>query len=109
MRGFVPGFVLGCATIAGCASIFPYRYYNTQMPPECYDQGRLLGKLGPEGWPDLSLADCKPDPEPSPGSSIVPKRQKCTTLLDDDFYSLKADDEKCHEQLKMCQNPEPMP
>lgn len=109
MRGFLPGFILGALSIAGCAAVFPYRYYATQMPGECYDEGKLLGKLGAQGWPDRELKECKPDPEPSPGASpgIEVKRLKCITMIDDDFYALKDDDLKCHEALQTCQQGQP--
>lgn len=118
-RGFLPGFILGLLTIAGCATVFPWRYYNSNIPERkiteqdvgkslsdlAYDEGILLGKSGSGGWPDAPLNQCKPDPLPSPGASPspVPDELKCVTVLVDDFYSLKADDEKCHANLQTCQ------
>jgi hypothetical protein len=87
--------------LAGCAS-FPWRYYATQMPGECYDKGTLLGKSGSDGWPDRKLSECKPDPDLAPGQPAG-KKLKCITLFDEDFYSLKADNEKCHKDLAICQ------
>lgn len=97
--------------MVGCATAFPYRYYATSMPPSCYDLGQLLGKTGSGGWPDASLDQCKPDPDLPPGSpsgAPQPVKLKCMTMLVDDFYSLKADDEKCHADLQICQQgPQP--
>lgn len=98
-------YTLGVLTIIGCATAFPYRYYAAEMPDTCYDQGKLLGKSGKAGWPDLSLKECKPDPTPTtspiPGDP-KPVRLRCMTLMIDDWYSLKADDEKCHSDLDAC-------
>lgn len=112
--GFLPGFIIGIFTMIGCASspIFPWNYYNVQMPDGCYDQGKLLGKLGSDGWPDLNLDACKPDPDPTPGGpspAPSPIKLKCMTMLADDFFSLQADDEKCHSDLDACQHPAPTP
>lgn len=109
-RGFSLGLLMGLLTVVGCASAgFPWRYYNTNMPDSCYDQGKLLGKEGKDGWQDLTLDQCKPDPDPSPGASPgpAPVKLKCITVLVDDFYSIKADDLKCHQALQDCQNPPP--
>lgn len=104
-RGYPIGVLLGVLTVIACASTFPWPYYATKMPDSCYDQGSLLGKQG--SWPDLPLADCKPDPQPSPSTSSAPTMLKCITVKIDDFYSIKADDEKCHSDLKMCQAGKP--
>lgn len=93
-RGYLMGMILAALTVIGCATAFPWRYYATQMPETCYDAGKLLGKDGSDGWPDTDLNECKPDKT---------SRLKCITMLVDDFYSLKADDEKCHNDLKFCQ------
>lgn len=111
-KGYSIGILMGIVTVVGCASTgFPWLYYNAQMPESCYDQGKLLGKTGSGGWPDLSLSECKPDPVPS--GSPTPGRPspvllKCMTMKADDFYSLRADDEKCHADLQICQQG-PMP
>lgn len=86
-------YALGVITMVGCAS-FPWRYYGTQMDDTCYDKGNLLGKQGKQGWPNLPLAECKPD---------VSIKLKCITVPIDDFYSFKADDEKCHSDLNSCE------
>lgn len=99
-------YALGILTIVGCATTFPWRYYATEMDDTCYDHGKLLGKPGKGGWPDLSLNQCKPDPTPTatpPAGAPKPIKLKCMTLLVDDWYSLKADDEKCHSDLVACQ------
>ena len=73
------------------------------MPEECYDKGQLLGKQGKEGWPDEPLAQCKPDET---------VKLKCMTVKVDDFYSIKADNIKCHQDLISCQQgplPKPSP
>lgn len=87
---------LGVFTIVGCASAwkFPYPYYAEQMEPSCYDAGQLLGKSGSQGWPDLSLKECKPDEQ---------IKLKCMVVKVDDFYSMKSDDEKTHAALDSCQ------
>lgn len=110
--GFWSGFFIGVFCVIGCASspIFPWHYYAPSLPSSCYDQGQLLGKLGSGGWPDLSMDECKPDPAPTPGQpqpSASPIQLKCMVMLVDDFYSLQADDEKCHSDLDSCQNPQP--
>lgn len=86
------------------------------MSDACYDSGKLLGKLGTDGWPDVSLDQCKPDPVPSPnpdpkGSPApAPVLFKCVTLIRADWDSLKADDLKCHQDLQICQKgPAPSP
>lgn len=108
-RAFIGGYGLGLLTISACATAFPWKYYATDMPTSCYDQGKLLGKSGTGGWPDLTLDQCKPDPEPSPGSSPItqPVELKCMTMLVADFTELKADDEKCHADLNSCQHGAP--
>lgn len=112
-RDLFAGFVLGMVTVAGCATTgsFPWPYYSTQMPGECYQQGTLLGKSGADGWPDLPLSECEPDPLPSPGASPSPGPSpvllKCMTVKVDDFYSIQADDEKCHADLIACQQGAP--
>lgn len=88
------GFALGVTMMVGCSATFPYQYYATSMPEECYDKGNLLGKLGKDGWKDQPMTECKP------GAS---KKLKCITMFDGDFYSLKADDLKCHSDLQSCQ------
>lgn len=106
LRGYPIGLFAGLLTVFGCATTFPWRYYGVQMPDSCYDQGRLLGKAGKNGWSDLTLDQCKPDPDPvtppKPGDP-KPVKLKCMTILVDEFYSLKADDEKCHSALDSCQ------
>lgn len=99
---FLLGYALGLITLAGCATAFPWHYFASQMPDSCYEQGKLLGKEGKDGWPDLPLTSCKPDPD-SADPKIKPVKLKCITVLVDDFYSLKADDEKCHADLQACQ------
>jgi hypothetical protein len=91
---FVTGMALGVFTVFGCATSFPWRYYATKMPDQCYDTGTLLGKSGKEGWPDAAMLECKPDAQ---------VKTKCITVLVDDFYSLKTDDQKCHNDLQLCQ------
>jgi hypothetical protein len=94
-KGYIHGFLLGLCCVIGCASIpFSWNYYNTQMSDACYDNGKLLGKVGAGGWPDLSLDQCKPD-------SI--DKFKCVTLLRVDWDSLKADNMKCHQDLQDCE------
>lgn len=90
------GSLLTLAVIfGGCASVsFPWPYYASHMADSCYDQGTLYGKPGSDGWPDLPLIECKPD---------AVKKLKCITLLDSDFYALKSDDMKCHQDLQSCQ------
>jgi hypothetical protein len=93
-KGFFPGFILGLLTVAGCASVFPYKHYGMDIPSECYDKGSLLGKLGKDGWPDLPMTECKPD---------LANKMKCQVMIESEFNSLKADDEKCHADLQKCQ------
>lgn len=73
------------------------------MEMNCYDSGKLLGKLGKYGWPDKPLDTCKPDPTPSPGSTLKPVLAKCITLDLDDFYAAKADYLQCQSDLSNCQ------
>lgn len=116
----VTGFGLAVVLAYGCASTnpFPWPYYAPQMPDGCYDQGVLLGKLGTSGWPDRSMSLCKPDPDPSPIPSgdptptpaPSPVKLKCMLVFIDDFYSIQADDIKCHADLELCQQgPAPSP
>lgn len=106
-QGFTVGILLGLITVVGCASSFAYKYYATAMPNSCYEEGTLLGKSGNGGWSDLPLKECEPDPKPSPGAPSG-KALKCITMLDTDFYELKADDQKCHADLNACQKgPQP--
>lgn len=122
-RAFIAGFLFGLLTLLGCATtvMFPYKYYAAHIPDRtiteadvgksladlAYAEGILWGKAGSEGWSDLALNECKPDPIPSPDASPTPgpspKLMKCTTMLNDEFYALKADDEKCHVDLQICQ------
>lgn len=92
------GYLLGIISIVGCASVFPYRYYATQMPESCYDSGMLLGKVGKDGWRDLPLNQCKPDDT---------VKLKCVTMIESDFYALKLDNQKCHLDLDSCQRGNP--
>lgn len=122
--GFWSGFFIGAFAVVGCASTFPWRYYGAHLHSRpiieqdvgkdladlAYAEGVLYGKTGSNGWPDLPLNDCKPDPDPSPGAPSPgpsPIKLRCITLMDSDFYSLKADDEKCHSDLDACQHPTP--
>lgn len=109
-KGVIAGYVLGVVTVVGCAN-FPYHYFSTKMPADCYDKGTLLGKADLGGWPDESLSECKPDAEPAPGTSPSPGPApillKCMTMKAPEFYSLKADDEKCHSDLDICQAGKP--
>jgi hypothetical protein len=120
------GYALGLLTLGGCATTFAWRYYAPHIPDRkitqadvgksladlAYAEGLLWGKAGKDGWPDLGFEECKPDPDPTPGASPgpAPRKLKCITLLDPDFYSLKEDNEKCHAELQKCQaGPEPTP
>ena len=123
--GILVGFFTALILVLGCATQFPYRFYNAQIKSRAiteadvgkdlatlaYQEGVLLGKLGSDGWPDRPFADCQPDPIPSPGASPAPSPNlmKCTTLATPEFYSLKADDEKCHSDLDVCQHQPPSP
>lgn len=124
--GFWSGFVIGVICVVGCASSFPWRYYGAHLHSRpiveadlgkdlaglAYAEGVLYGKLGKDGWPDRPLEDCKPDPDPVPGGPspvASPVKLKCVTLMVDDMYSLKADDQKCHSDLDACQKPQPTP
>lgn len=122
--GYLSCYALGLFTAVGCASSFPWRYYGAHLHSRpiieadvgkdladlAYAEGTLYGVLGKDGWPDRPLEDCKPDPDPSPNGpapSASPIKLKCMTLFIDDWYSLKADDEKCHSDLDACQKPKP--
>lgn len=124
--GVLIGFLAAVVGLIGCATAFPYRYYAEHFQSRAivqadvgkdladlvYQEGILWGKSGSGGWPDVPLNDCKPDPDPTPGTpSPVPSpiKLKCITMFDGDFYSLKADDEKCHSDLDACQHPKPSP
>jgi hypothetical protein len=102
--GFFPGFVIGVLTAFGCAStwVFPYRNYALDQPTDCFDQAKLLGKLGTGGWPDLPGDTCKPAPSPSPGQPEG-NEMPCSIVMTSDWYILKADSEKCHNDLQNCQ------
>lgn len=110
-RGVIAGYLLGIATIVGCASadLFPWPYYKAEMPDSCYDQGKLIAR---KGFQNLDLKECKPDAAPSPGPipTLQPVRIRCITVMYDDFYTIKADNEKCHNDLAACQaGPGPKP
>lgn len=104
---FLAGLITGIVCAFGCANGggFIWRHYAPEMPAECYERGTLVGKPGKDGWTDLSMKECEPDPEPSPGASpgIEPVRLKCQILKEDDFRSLKKDDETCHADLIACE------
>lgn len=96
--GILTGLLIAAVMLVGCATVFPWPYYGPSMPDSCYDQGTLLGKTGSDGWKDLPLSECKPDAK---------VKIKCITQKIDDFYSLKADDMKCHKDLQICQKGNP--
>jgi hypothetical protein len=64
----------------------------------CYDEGKLLGKQGSDGWPDLPLDECKPD------QAIA---GKCVVQTTDVYRALEKDDEDCHIQLSDCEKGKP--
>ena len=110
-------FWIGCLvlvfSVASCATAFQWKYYNSSIPSRIitqadvgrslsdivYEEGIMLGKLNPNGWPDLPLSECKPD------SAI---KMKCVSMIENDFFDLKDDNEKCHSDLISCQKG-PMP
>jgi hypothetical protein len=106
---FMGGWGMGLLTAFGCASspTFPWKFYTPSMPPTCYDEGQLLGKLGSDGWPDLSLDECKPDPMPSPGASPnpgpSPVLDRCMIMNTQDFYAMQAAYLTCQNDLIACQ------
>lgn len=122
-RAFMVGFIFGMLALLGCATVsFPFKYYAAHLPDRkiteadvgkslaeiAYAEGLLFGKEGQDGWPDLALNECKPDPMPSPGASPnpgpSPKLLKCMTMMEGEFYQLKGDNEKCHADLQICQH-----
>ena len=95
---FVMGLVAGVCFMVACGSgpVFPYHYYGLSMPAECYEKGTLLGKTGKDGWRDIPLSNCLPDPK---GGTEL----KCITVLDGDFYAGKGDYLKCQQSLSDCE------
>lgn len=80
------GMLYVCATlvqICACASTMPsigYTYYGLgALPPDAYATGKLLGKSGEQGWPDLTLTACEPD---------AISQGKCIVLVEAQFYSM---------------------
>lgn len=92
VKNIILGIVIGFA-LAACAG-FRYRYYAPSLPDSCYDQGKLIGKDGKDGWPDLAFSECKPRDGVHP---------KCVVQLDGEFFSMKRDLIECRQALIDCQ------
>jgi hypothetical protein len=90
--------VINLLCFSGCAAIV-YKYYTLdQIPDGCYMGGKLLGKLGSGGWPDLSFSDCKPTVDnlaPCVVEFLTEHDKKETELL------------QCRQMLSDCQGGNP--
>ena len=97
-RGLQIGMLMGLMLVFGCAGVV-YKYYTLdQIPDGCYQGGKLLGKLGTGGWPDLSFQDCKPtadDKAPCIVEFLVEHDRKELELL------------QCGQKLSYCETPGP--
>src|SRR5215469_14150950 len=94
-KGLWSGFIFALVLAAGCAAT-TWRYYGEQLPGRtivqadvgeklsdlCYNEGRLLGKEGSDGWPDLPLTECKPD---------TALAGKCVVQMTETYRALKKD------------------
>ncbi len=96
---FWHGLVVGLLACAACATI-QNRYYGLAMPEQCYDQSTLLGKEGSanQGWPDLSMTECKPSPQ---------VKGKCVIQLEQDFFNKDRALKQCLQKLEECQKGSP--
>lgn len=98
LRDFWMGFVIGAICITGCAGV-AYKFYNVDMPADCYQNGSLIGNPNEDPtWTNLPLSTCQPDPA---------NKMKCATLKYSDFTRLKTDLGKCQDALKECQKGNP--
>ncbi len=86
------------ALIACAAKSVVYPYYGMELPGNCYTDGKLLGKLGDGGWPDLPLSECTPDAN---------VKGKCWIERTADHFAKEKDLEDCHIALDACQHPQP--
>lgn len=96
-KSFFIGYIFGLLSLAACASA--YKYYGLELPPECYQAGKLLGKSPDDAdWPDLPLTICQPEAGVA-GKCVISKRS--------DYFKLDADLKKCQVALKDCQKGTP--
>lgn len=92
-KGFCFGLILGLLFFVSCGSLV-YKYYGIDVPDECYERGKLLGKQGSGGWADLSFTECEPD-ETTKG--------KCVIMQRTEFFAAKTELEQVRQALKDCQ------
>ena len=88
-KSFIAGF-LCCSILMACADTFPFKYYEYDIK-----NGKLLGATAQDDLPD---SQCNATP-----ASAYP----CMIVLTDEFFKLKADDLKAHQDLQDCQSGNP--
>lgn len=88
-RSFLFGFSC-CALLMACGATFPFKYFEYDIKNH-----KLLGTTPQD---DISDSQCSPTP-----ASAYP----CMVFLTDEFFKLKADDLKAHQDLQDCQNGSP--
>ena len=91
-------FVLGMFMMIACAAV-EYPYYGfSQIPDDCWTKGKLLGRLGSGGWPDLDFSNCKPD---------ASKPGKCWVQESSVFFAKETALQECQQALSDCQKGNP--
>ncbi len=89
------GYALALLTLAACGGI-QYKWYGIEMPPSCYDNGKLIGQ---EEEDDLPMKVCKPD-------SV--KKNRCIVMESTEHTMATTELVQCRQKLKDCQKgPQP--
>ena len=85
------GVMIGLAVVACAGASFPFRHYGMDIPPECFDHGKLLGAKPQD---DLPFSTCEPDAQ---------DRFKCAVFQAAEFQRLKKSYLDLQAKLAECQ------